>query len=453
MLPRLRAAACHTSPIFLNSRATTDKCTSLIDQASRAKANLVVFPESFIPAFPIWSALFAPTENHGFFQRMVQESIYADGEEVHDIKEAAKKAGTVVSVGISEKVRYSTATLFNSNLIIGPDGKTLVHHRKLMPTFFEKLVWSPGDGYGLRVADTQFGKIGALICGENTNPLARYSLMAMGEQVHISAWPAIWPTRRTVSEASNDMEMAQNVNYDNVAANKIRAAAHCFEAKCFGILSAGYLSEETIKEVEHFSGDSTCIDSLRHSSRAASMFLGPTGAAHAAFTVDDESGSIKATDLLQDREGILYADLDLAECIEGKQYHDVVGGYQRLDVFNLRVDKSRREPIEAFEQSAPVQNHTMFDSERTKNNGPDCEARGNERQSSLGLSSEDAVFMKEVTLSMKKTTDSLQEDMDSLKESVESLHGDVESVAGYYSHLRRYIYDAQERSSQKSSWW
>lgn len=200
MLPRLRAAACHASPVFLNSRDTTDKSISLIKQAYRADANLIVFPESFIPAFPIWSFLFAPTENHAFSQRMVQESIYADGEEIHAIKEAAKATGTVVSVGISEKVRYSTATLFNSNLIVGPDGEILVHHGKLMPTFFEKLVWSPGDGYGLRVADTKFGKIGALICGENTNPLARYSLMAMGEQVHISAWPAIWPTRRALTK-------------------------------------------------------------------------------------------------------------------------------------------------------------------------------------------------------------------------------------------------------------
>lgn len=288
---------------------------------------------------------------------MVQESVYADGEEIQAIQEAAKETGTVVSVGVSEKVRYSTATLFNSNLIIGPDGETLVHHRKLMPTFFEKLVWSPGDGHGLRVADTQYGKIGALICGENTNPLARYSLTAMGEQVHISSWPTIWPTRRAVIKDSNHAATGKGANYDNLAANMIRAAAHCFEAKCFGILSASHLSEETIKEVERFSGDPSCIDTLRHTSRAATMFLGPTGAAHAAFTVNNQDGSTKAEEMLQDEEGILYADLNLTDCIEGKQYHDIVGGYQRFDVFNLHVDKRRRGPIEISDLSGPAQSH------------------------------------------------------------------------------------------------
>ena len=345
MLPKLRAAACHVCPVFLSAKSTTDKCISLIHQASRASANLVVFPESYVPAFPIWSSLFAPTENHHFFQRLANESIYADGEEVRAIRETAKKTGTVVSVGISEKVRYSTATLFNSNLIIGPDGDILVHHRKLMPTFFEKLTWSPGDGFGLRVAETIYGKIGALICGENTNPLARYALMSMGEQVHISSWPAIWPTRKTITPSSfKETNSTPNANYDNVAANRIRAAAHCFEAKCFGILCAGHLNSETINAIKYMSGGFGGTDTLQNSSRAATMFLNPNGAAHPSFTIHPETGAHEATEMLQKEEGILYADLDIEKCIEGKQYHDVVGGYQRLDVFDLKVDRRRRDP-------------------------------------------------------------------------------------------------------------
>ncbi len=354
MLPKLRAAACHVSPVFLSARSTTDKCISLIHQASRASADLVVFPEPYIPAFPIWNSLFAPTENHHFFQRMANESIYADGEEIRVIRKAAKQTGTIISIGISEKVRYSTATLFNSNLIIGPGGEVLVHHRKLMPTFFEKLTWSPGDGQGLRVAQTKHGKIGALICGENTNPLARYALMAMGEQVHISSWPAIWPTRKTKpSNSLKGHETTQNGNYDNVYANRIRAAAHCFETKCFGMLCAAHLGSDTINAITNMSGYSRCADNLHSSSRAVTMFLGPTGATHHAFTVDSESGKIEPKETLQNEEGILYADLDLADCIEGKQYHDVVGGYQRLDVFDLKVDRRRRDPITFVDREDP----------------------------------------------------------------------------------------------------
>ena len=276
---------------------------------------------------------------------MANESIYPDGEEVRAIRETAKRTGTIISVGISEKVRYSTATLFNSNLIIGSDGEVLVHHRKFMPTFFEKLTWSPGDGFGLRVAETKYGKIGALICGENTNPLARYALMSMGEQVHISSWPAIWPTRKTnVPSALDVSKSTQNANYDNVSANRIRAAAHCFEAKCFGILCAGHLNSKTIDAIKDMSGDPSSTDTLYSSSRAATMFLDPNGALHPSFTVHPESGAREAREMLQKEEGILYADLDIEQCVEGKQYHDVVGGYQRLDVFDLKVDRRRREP-------------------------------------------------------------------------------------------------------------
>jgi nitrilase len=210
-----------------------------------------------------------------------------------------------------------------------------------MPTFFEKLTWSPGDGHGLEVVDTRFGKVGALICGENTNPLARYALMAQGEQVHVSTWPAIWPTR----EAGTG-----NRNYDNVGANRIRAAAHCFEGKCFGILCAGYLDQDTVDVLSLVSkGPDNAEATLKGSSQAATMFLDPTGAAMLGFVIDRESGEQQQKDSLQHEEGILYVDMDMADCVEGKQYHDVVGGYQRPDIFDLKVDRRWRVPVTFIE--------------------------------------------------------------------------------------------------------
>ncbi|TVY73584.1 Nitrilase [Lachnellula suecica] len=352
MASRFLAAACHVSPFVLSAQKTTRKCVSLIHQAAKNSANLVIFPESYIPAFPVWSAMLAPTQNHGFFERMAKESIYIDGEEMRAIRATAKQTGTVVSVGISEKVRYSTATLFNSNIIIGTDGEILVHHRKLMPTFFEKLTWSPGDGFGLRVAETHCGKIGALICGENTNPLARYSLMAQGEQVHISTWPAMWPTsvsgprkESTGEGSSNASPVGKRANYDNVAANKTRAAAHCFENKCFGILCTGHLTESNVADIAAASSDPSYISKVMgETSRGATMFLDATGTALPGYIVDSTSGKKTQKEFLQVEEDILYAEMDLDKAIEGKQYHDVVGGYQRLDVFNLKVNRSRREP-------------------------------------------------------------------------------------------------------------
>lgn len=350
MAGTLRVAACHVSPIFLNARATTEKAVSFIKQAAARKANLIVFPETYVSAFPIWSSVRPPTENHSLFQRMVDQSVYANGEEMESIREAARSTGTIVSMGFSEKSRHSNGCLYNSNMIIGDGGEVLVHHRKLMPTFFEKLTWSPGDGYGLRIADTKFGRIGNLICGENTNPLARYSLIAQAEQIHISSWPAIWPTRipqkKVEGQGNNTNSSPIPANYDNLAANRTRAAAHCFEAKCFGIACSGHLGDDAIETViDGASQPDSVGETLRAMPRAATFFLDPTGAPLPSFTFISERAEPLAKSHLQQEEGILYADMDLSACIEGKQYHDVVGGYQRLDVFDLKVDRSRKDPV------------------------------------------------------------------------------------------------------------
>jgi nitrilase len=231
--------------------------------------------------------------------------------------------------------------MFNSNIIIGSDGEILVHHRKLMPTFFKKLTWSPGDGYELRVANTRFGKIGALICGENSNPLARYAMMTQGEQVHISSWPAIWPT--TIQQGTDQGE--SRAAYRNAVANRNRAAAYSFENKCFGILCAGYLDEASIDAICSLAEEPILIrDVLATAWRAATAFVDPTGTQILGHTIDPNSGEKSYQRDLYEKEGLLYAELDLDKCVEGKQYHDVVGGYQRLDVFDLKVDRTRRKP-------------------------------------------------------------------------------------------------------------
>ncbi|KAI4863613.1 carbon-nitrogen hydrolase [Hypoxylon rubiginosum] len=362
-----RIAACHVAPVFLSAKETTAKAIELIGEAAGNNANLIVFPESYIPAFPIWSALRPPSENHELFKRMVAESVYVDGDEIGAIRAAAKQLGVLVSMGFSEKARYSSATLWNSNVLVGADGEILVHHRKLVPTFYEKLTWAPGDGHGLKVADTPFGRVGVLICGENTNPLARYALAAQGEQIHISSWPPIWPTRMprealsatggeaAASNGTGDgkgaaalSSVARGANYDNVAANRTRAAAHCFEAKCFGVLCASRLDAAAVEGASAGSGTPDAVKrGLQHASRGATMFLDTTGALLPGFTVVD--GAAKAHErrdmLKEDEVGILYVDVDLDDCVEGKQYHDIAGGYQRLDVFELKVDRTRREPV------------------------------------------------------------------------------------------------------------
>ena len=135
------------------------------------------------------------------------------------------------------------------------------------------------------------------------------------------------------------------VNYDNIAANRTRAAAHCFEAKCFGVLCSGRLDQNAIDIISEGSSDEGHVRTvLEQSPAAATMFLDPTGALLPGYTINGTSGEKQTKEYLQKEEDILYADMDFADCVEGKQYHDVVGGYQRLDVFDLKVNRIRRHP-------------------------------------------------------------------------------------------------------------
>jgi len=314
----VKVAAVHAAPIFLDRTATTAKAISILREAANAGAELVAFPETYIPAFPVWAALWAPIDNHDLFTLMAEQSVSLHGPEVAALRREARALGVIVSMGISESSNASVGAIWNSNILIGSNGDILNHHRKLVPTFYEKLVWAGGDGAGLRVSSTPIGRIGNLICGENTNPLARYTLMAQAEQIHISSWPPMWPTRRPSTGG----------NFNNVAANRIRASAHSFEAKAYGIVSAGYM-DAAMRDFL-IARDPSVVEVIDRTQRAASFFVDPTGE-----TVGD---------LLQDQEGIAYAEFDLTRCIEPKQFHDVVGYYNRFDVFDLTINRKRLTP-------------------------------------------------------------------------------------------------------------
>ncbi|MGN6284593.1 MAG: carbon-nitrogen hydrolase family protein [Afipia sp.] len=318
----VKVAAVHAAPVFLDRAATTAKAISIIREAAKAGAQLIAFPETYIPAFPVWAALWAPIDNHDLFMLMADQSVSAQGPEIAALRREARALGVTVSMGISESSSASVGAMWNSNILIGHDGAILNHHRKLVPTFYEKLIWAAGDGAGLKVSATPIGRVGNLICGENTNPLARYALMAQAEQIHISSWPPMWPTRRPAAGGN------YNANFNNVAANRIRASAHSFEAKAFGIVTAGY----TDKAMRDFliARDPSVAEVIDRTPRAASFFIDPTAEA--------------VGDMLQDEEGIGYAEFDLSRCVEPKQFHDVTGYYNRFDVFNLTINRKRLHP-------------------------------------------------------------------------------------------------------------
>ena len=317
--PKIKVCAAHVAPVFLDAQKTVAKAVSLIAEAAAAGARLIAFPESFVPGFPLWASVQAPIKNHEYFKTFAANSIEVPGPETQQLCEAARESRIFVSIGISERSPASVGCLWNSNLLIGADGTILTHHRKLVPTFYEKLIWANGDGEGLVVRDTEIGKLGMLICGENTNPLARYSLIAQGEQIHVSSYPPVWPTR-----PSNEPG-----RYDLASAIRIRAGAHSFEGKVFNIVSSAVLDKSTLEALRGIDRDA--LATIEQSPQAVSMVVGPFGEV--------------ISDTLCESEGLLYQEVDISLCVEPKQFHDVAGYYNRFDVFNLNVTRKRLAPI------------------------------------------------------------------------------------------------------------
>jgi len=307
-LPRFKAAAVQTAPVFLDTDATVDKTVSLIQEAASNGAKLVAFPEVFISGYPYWSWIGNPIEGSAWFERLARSAIEIPGPEISKIAQAAARHKINVVIGVNERNPQGIGTLYNTLVTIGEDGSILGRHRKLVPTWAEKLTWAPGDASALRVHETSVGPLGALACGENTNTLARFSLIAQGELMHVASYISL-------PVAPPDYDMADAI--------KVRAAAHCFEGKLFTAVSCSTVSEEIITALEK--DFPRARELLTRKNSAFSGFLGPDG------RVIGEP--------LIDAEGIVYADIDLSRCIQPRQMHDIAGHYNRFDIFDLKVNR------------------------------------------------------------------------------------------------------------------
>lgn len=323
----LRAAAVQAAPIMFDTDATIDKLETLVAQASAEGAQIVAFGESFVAGFPIWTNVLPPVDHHDFQMRLVESAIEVPGPHVQRLAGIARQYGVALSVGINEVSSVSVGTVWNANLMFSPDGQLVNHRRKLVATWCERLAWSHGDGHDLEPVDVAGVKVGMLLCGENTNTLARFALLAQGEEVHIAAYPPAWPFDRSESRAE----------YDLSESIRLRSAAHSFEGKVFNIVASTALDENAVDLVAR--GDEAVVKLLR-AKPTASMILGPTGDYLAGPLVGDE--------------GILYADLNTRDRVVPKQAHDITGTYNRMDVFSFSVDKTRHTPLVEVDRSTPV---------------------------------------------------------------------------------------------------
>ncbi|QKW07243.1 carbon-nitrogen hydrolase family protein [Streptomyces sp. NA04227] len=312
--PRFTAAAVQAAPVYLDTGATVRKAVSLIHEAARHGAELIAFPEVFVPGYPYWNWTMNPVQGSPLYERLYRAAIDVPGPEVDALRAAAAATGSTVVIGVNERGAHSLGVLYNSMLVIGSDGALLGVHRKLVPTWAEKLTWTGGDGSSVRVHHTPVGPLGVLSCGENTNTLARFALLAQGELVHVASYIAL-----PVAPA----------DYDMSEAIAIRAAAHCFEGKLFSLVACSTVTEEMAALAA--THDPAVAETMRRPRSALSGIFGPDGRPLGEPLVNEE--------------GIAYAEIDLARCIQPKQMHDIVGHYNRFDVFRLHHDLNGTQPV------------------------------------------------------------------------------------------------------------
>lgn len=313
--PSFRAAAVQAAPAFLDLDAGVDKTVSLIAEAAASGAQLVAFPETWLPGYPWFIWLDSPAWGMQFVQRYVDNSLEYGSSQAEKIAAAAREHGVTVALGLSER---SGGSLYMGQWIIGADGETIARRRKLKPTHVERTVFGEGDGSDLSVYDTPLGRMGALNCWEHLQPLTKYAMYAQNEQVHIGAWPSFSVYRGGAYALGPEV---------NTAASRIYAV----EGGCFVVAPCATVSPEMI--------DLLCTDDTKR------QLLLPGGGFARIFAPD---GQQMHQELPEDAEGIVYADLDLGMISLAKAAADPAGHYSRPDVTRLLLNRTPGDRVVSF---------------------------------------------------------------------------------------------------------
>ena len=301
-MSKVTAAAVQAAPVFLDRDATVEKAAILTKEAASSGAELIAFPEAFVPTYPDWVWRTRPWADGGWYERLLSEAVVVPGPATEALGKAAHRARAYVAIGVNER---DGATLYNSVLYFGPDGALLGKHRKLMPTGGERLVWGQGDGSTLSVFDTPFGRIGGLTCWENYMPLARYAMYAQGIDVYIApTWDNsdMWvPTMRHIAKEG-----------------RLHVVSVTF------CLRGSDVPGDLPGRDDLYGGDDDWM------ARGNSCIIGPEGNLLAGP--------------LEGEEGIAYAELDIEAARGSRRQFDPIGHYARSDVFRLIVDTEAKPP-------------------------------------------------------------------------------------------------------------
>jgi nitrilase len=303
----VRVAAVQAEPAWLDLSAGIDKVVELIGQAAAGGAELIGFPETFVPGYPWWIWLDAPAAGMQFVPRYAANSMTRDGAEMDRVRRAAAEHRVHVVLGFSER---DGGSLYMAQAFVSGTGELVSVRRKLKPTHVERSVFGEGDGSDLQVHDTALGRLGGLNCWEHFQPLTKYAMYSLGEQIHVASWPSFSIYRGAAQALGPQVNNAASLVY-------------AVEGQTFVVAPCA-----VVGQAAH---DLFCdTDAKRR------LLL--TGGGFAR--VYGPEGSQLAEPLAEDEEGLLFADLDPALIAIAKSAADPVGHYSRPDVFRLLVNRN-----------------------------------------------------------------------------------------------------------------
>jgi nitrilase len=294
----VRAAAAQIAPDFGGAAGTLLRVCDAIDEAAGKGAQLIVFPETFVPYYPYFSFVRPPVASGAEHMRLYEEAVVVPGPVTHAVAQRASQHRMVVVLGVNERDHGS---LYNTQLVFDVDGRLVLKRRKITPTFHERMIWGQGDAAGLKVAPTAIARVGALACWEHYNPLARYALMTQHEEIHCSQFPG---------------SLVGPIFAEQI---EVTIRHHALESGCFVVNATGWLSDAQIDSV---TTDPKLQKALRGG--CCTAIVSPEGQ--------------HLVEPLREGEGIVVADLDMSLITKRKRMMDSVGHYARPELLSLAIN-------------------------------------------------------------------------------------------------------------------
>lgn len=308
----LRIAAAQIAPVWLNRAATLARVIERIDEAGQADVQLVAFGECLVPGYPFWvdrtdGARFDSDRQAVLYAHYVDQAVTIEHGHLDAVCQAARRNQTAVVLGILERPNNRGDSVYATVVSIDPKGAIQAAHRKLMPTYEERLVWATGDGHGLRTWRLGAFTVGALNCWENWMPLARASLQAQGEDLHIAVWPG---------SPRNTDALTRHMAYEG----------RSYALSVSGLMRAEDLPDEVLDALP----SAELLKSVRGDmpwAQGGSCLAGPDGEWVIEPTLD---------------EGLFIAEIDPQAVRKARHLFDPSGHYSRPDVLSLNVNRKRQ---------------------------------------------------------------------------------------------------------------